>query len=59
MRKKLTDRTVVVNLPGGPLTVEWRDDNHVWMTGPVATDFSGVIDPDTFAWHKSELQGAA
>jgi diaminopimelate epimerase len=59
MRKKLTDRTVVVNLPGGPLTIELRDDNHVWMTGPVATDFAGTIDPDTLAWHKTELQGAA
>jgi diaminopimelate epimerase len=59
MRKKLTDRTVVVTLPGGPLTVEWRGDNHVWMTGPVATDFAGVIDPDTLAWHKSEMKGAA
>jgi diaminopimelate epimerase len=59
MRKKLTDRKVAVNLPGGSLTVEWRADNHVWMTGPVATDFTGVIDPETLAWHKTELQGAA
>jgi diaminopimelate epimerase len=59
MRKKLTERAVVVTVPGGPLTVEWRDDNHVWMTGPVATDFAGVIDPDTLAWRKTEMKGAA
>jgi diaminopimelate epimerase len=59
MRKKLTDRKVVVTVPGGPLTVEWRQDNHVWMTGPVATDFTGVIDPDTLAWHKTGMKGAA
>ncbi len=59
MRKGLTDRKVVVTLPGGPLAIEWRDDNHVWMTGPVATDFSGAIDAATFAWHKTEVRGAA
>src|ERR1019366_8925130 len=47
MRKNLADRSIVVTLPGGPLAVEWRDDNHVWTTGPVATEFEGVIDPDT------------
>jgi diaminopimelate epimerase len=59
MRKKLTERSVVVTVPGGPLAVEWRADNHVWMTGPVTTDFSGEIDPDTFAWHKTPVRGAA
>jgi hypothetical protein len=29
------------------------------MTGPVATDFSGVIDPATLAWRKTEVRGAA
>ncbi len=50
MRKKLTDRKVTVTLPGGPLLVEWRDDDHVWMTGPVETEFEGTIDPETLAW---------
>jgi diaminopimelate epimerase len=59
MRKKLTERNVVVTVPGGPLSVEWRDDNHVLMTGPVATDFEGVIDADTLAWHKAAVRGAA
>jgi diaminopimelate epimerase len=59
MRKKLVDRTVTVTLPGGPLTVEWRGDNHVWMTGPVATEFEGVVDPETLEWHKLTVRGAA
>jgi diaminopimelate epimerase len=58
MRKKLTDNKVTVTLPGGPLLVEWRDDGHVWMTGPVETEFEGTIDPETLAWTASG-KGAA
>ncbi|MDP8923479.1 MAG: diaminopimelate epimerase [Chloroflexota bacterium] len=37
-----TDRTVLVHLPGGDLTIEWRaSDNHVYMTGPATEVFSG------------------
>jgi diaminopimelate epimerase len=50
MRKKLTDNRVTVTLPGGPMIVERRPDGHVWMTGPVENEFSGVLDPDTLAW---------
>ena len=49
-RKNLTERRVTVTLPGGPLAIEWRDDGHVWMTGPVETEFEGTIDPETLAW---------
>jgi len=59
MRKKLVDNKVTVTLPGGPLAIEWRSDNHVWMTGPVATEFEGVLDPDTLHWHKLPVRGAA
>ncbi len=58
MRKKLTDRTVTVTLPGGPLIVEWRADGHVWMTGPVEDEFAGTLDPDTLDWRVTE-RGAA
>ena len=58
MRKKLVDSKVTVTLPGGPLAVEWRDDGHVWMTGPVETEFSGTLDPATLAWSVAE-KGAA
>jgi diaminopimelate epimerase len=57
-RKKLTERRVSVTLPGGSLMVEWRDDNHVWMTGPVETEFEGTIDLETLAWQVT-AKGAA
>lgn len=41
----LTDRSarqVTVHLPGGPLSIEWREsDDHVYMTGPAVEIFSG------------------
>jgi diaminopimelate epimerase len=37
-----------VTLPGGELTIEWRDDDHVLMTGPVAFEFAGTFDPKLF-----------
>ena len=31
-----------VDLPGGPLEIEWREaDNHVYMTGPAEVVFYG------------------
>ncbi len=45
IRKKLTDRKVEVLLDGGPLTIEWREeDGHVLMTGPGITSFTGTVD---------------
>jgi diaminopimelate epimerase len=58
MRKQLVDKRVTVTLPGGPMIVEWRDDGHVWMTGPVETEFSGALDPETLAW-SVKTRGAA
>ena len=43
-RKRLTERTVDVTLPGGVLNVAWADDNHILMTGPVEFEYDGVID---------------
>jgi diaminopimelate epimerase len=57
-RKKLTDNRVTVALPGGQLVVDWRDDGHVWMTGPVETEFEGTLDPETLRWEAS-ARGAA
>ena len=45
-RRDLCGRTVEVHLNGGTLWIEWREDDHVAMTGPVATSFSGELDPD-------------
>ena len=40
----MTERRVRVKLTGGDLTVEWREaDNTVYMTGPAAAVFDGVI----------------
>lgn len=36
------DRTILAHLPGGDLTLEWREsDNHVYKTGPATEVFSG------------------
>jgi diaminopimelate epimerase len=41
----LTDRTAEIMLDGGPLTIAWRADEHVLMTGPVALSYSGTLSP--------------
>ena len=43
-RKKLTGRKVTVTLPGGPLEIEWRADDHILMTGPVELEHEGVLE---------------
>ena len=49
-RLKRIGRKVRVTLPGGDLSVEWREsDNHVLMTGPVEFEFEGRFDPALFA----------
>jgi diaminopimelate epimerase len=54
-RTRRTERKVTVTLPGGDLTVEWREgDDHVLMTGPVEFEFTGAFDPALF-----EKAGAA
>ncbi|MEM6761084.1 MAG: diaminopimelate epimerase [Pseudomonadota bacterium] len=44
-RRGLTGRTVQVDLDGGTLEVDWRDDG-VWMAGPAAHVFDGVLTPE-------------
>jgi diaminopimelate epimerase len=53
-RTRRTGRDVTVIVPGGTLQVEWRDDNHVIMTGPAEWEFSGTFDPDTGAWIRDQ-----
>ena len=48
-RRGLTPRAVAVDLDGGRLAVEWREDGRVVMTGPAATSFSGDVDPERLA----------
>ena len=45
-RRDLCGRSAHVHLAGGALQITWREDNHVLMTGPVATSFSGTVDLD-------------
>jgi diaminopimelate epimerase len=44
-RRAITGRTVRITLDGGDITVDWRDTG-VWMTGPTAHVFSGVLTAD-------------
>ncbi len=43
IRRDLTGRTVSVRLDGGLLTIEWRDDGHIIMTGEAETSYQGVL----------------
>jgi diaminopimelate epimerase len=48
-RLGLTGRRAMVSLPGGDLTIEWREsDSHVVMTGPVELEFEGAFSPEIF-----------
>ena len=58
VRTRRTDRVVTVTVPGGPLLIEWRDDDHVLMTGPAEWEFSGMFDPATGAWSRDETSAA-
>lgn len=42
-RKGLTGKSVRIDLDGGTIHIDWRDDG-VWMTGPTAHVFDGI-------WH--------
>ncbi|WP_332888547.1 diaminopimelate epimerase [Acidimangrovimonas sediminis] len=43
-RRGLTGREVTVEVDGGTLSVHWREDG-VWLTGPTAHVFDGVLSP--------------
>ena len=47
-RRGLTLRRASVILDGGTLEIDWRDDGHVLMTGPIATAFQGQVDLEDF-----------
>ncbi len=49
-RRGHTDRAVDIELDGGTLHIDWREDtNHVHMTGPAETNFVGTLDLNQFA----------
>ncbi|MEO1790185.1 MAG: diaminopimelate epimerase [Pseudomonadota bacterium] len=41
-RRGLTGRAVTIDLDGGTIDIDWRDDG-VWMTGPTAHVFTGTL----------------
>jgi diaminopimelate epimerase len=49
-RRGLTRRRVMLDLDGGTLEIEWRDDG-VWMTGPTAHVFDAELTPAFLAAH--------
>lgn len=48
-RRGLTGRRVAIQMDGGTLDLEWREDGHVLMTGPTAIAFAGTLDLDRYA----------
>jgi diaminopimelate epimerase len=48
-RRGLTGRRATVIVDGGVLGIAWRDDDHVLMTGPVATAYQGSVDLSAYA----------
>jgi len=49
-RLKRTNRVVQIALPGGELTIEWREgDDHVLMTGSATFEYEGRFDPALFS----------
>ena len=47
-RRGLTGRRVTIDLDGGPIDIDWREDG-VWMTGPTAHVADGIL---TAAWQE-------
>ncbi|MEE8312443.1 MAG: diaminopimelate epimerase [Candidatus Binatia bacterium] len=41
-----SERRATVSLPGGDLEIDYRDDGHVFMTGPAVEVFTTTVDVD-------------
>lgn len=58
-----TGRTVEIDVassvPRGKLQIEWRDDDHVVMTGPAEWEWSGRVDPATGVFSRDEQSEVA
>ncbi len=48
-RKRLTDRQVTVELPGGALFIDWTADGHILMSGPAELEFEGTLGPEVLS----------
>jgi len=53
-----TGRKVTIDVASSPirqpLVIEWRDDDHVVMTGPAEWEWSGKVDPVTGSFMRDE-----
>lgn len=47
-RRGLVDRVVRVSLPGGDLSVTWRDDGHLLLAGPAEIAYIGDVDLERY-----------
>ena len=58
-----TGRKVAITVASSPnrgvLTIEWREDGHVIMTGPAEWEWSGTLDPSTGAFRRDDAEAAA
>ncbi|GLR55224.1 diaminopimelate epimerase [Shinella yambaruensis] len=58
-----TGRKVAITVASSPnrgvLTIEWRGDDHVVMTGPAEWEWSGMLDPSTGAFRRDDAEAAA
>lgn len=48
-KRGLTDRIVTVRLPGGNLSIEWTEDDHILMSGPASEAFRGTFETGQYA----------
>jgi diaminopimelate epimerase len=53
-RTRRTGRAATVTLPGGPLSIRWADNDHIWMTGPTELEFEGAFDLETGAFTRAD-----
>ncbi len=47
VRKGFVDRKSRITVPGGEMKIEWRDDNHVIMSGATEFEYGGHLDAVT------------
>lgn len=55
-----TGRVVTITAPsGGSVRIDWRDDDHVVMTGPAQWEWSGHLDPATGDYVRERREAVA
>ena len=42
VRRNLTECSATIELDGGSLEIEWRNGDHIFMTGPTEISYSGT-----------------